>query len=273
MNSNETNKHLDDAALDARLRRLPANAAPPAGPHPDDRLLLALTAGTLDEPASAEVESHLARCAECRALLAELARSVPAEVQTASEGAFPREPARRFFTPGRVTILAGAFAAAAAVLIAVRTPPAPSPTEVSHPDFDWGKVYAAEPLKGGVQETRSAEPPESLNFIPDSRLAWTLRAEAAPVASPAVTVWVGDKGGTLRRAEPRIQRGEAGTFKIEGRARDLLEPGFGPKVLVVAVGASEIDLAGKPAAAPSDLAPGRGVVFVKTLNYQSGATE
>jgi len=273
VNPSNSPLNLDDAALDARLRRLPGRGEHAAAPHPDDRALLALSAGALEEREAALVEVHLARCAECRALLAEMALGVPASVQSASEGAFPREPARRFFTPGRATILAGAIAAAAAVLVAVR--PVAGPTnapEVTHPDFDWGKVYAAEDLRGGVQTTRSAQNPESLRFIPGSRLAWTLRAASAPRVAPVVTVWVGDEGGTLRRAEPRLQRGDAGTFKLEARARELLEPGFGRKLLVVAVGGQEIDLAGQPAlaAAPPTVEPARGAVFVKVLDYESG---
>jgi anti-sigma factor RsiW len=90
----------------------------PAGDHPDDDALAALTEGSLPGPERAQVLAHLGQCPECATVLGSLRREVaPAESRVAAAAAVAAPPAA---PPARRRLPVWAsFAAAAALLIVV----------------------------------------------------------------------------------------------------------------------------------------------------------
>lgn len=263
-----TSARFDDAALDARLRA--ASARAPMGgdaddaAHVDDGVLLALVAGRLTDDAAVGVEAHLVSCADCRDLLAELARPVPEASLSAALGAFPTAPpaasSRRYVA--RIIGVVGVLAAAVLLAVGVGGPK-------SHPDFDWVAGYRAEALVGGVQGVRTAAErlPESRDFLPDSDVRWVIRAQDTTPAA-AASVFVGPAGGALRRVEAALELGTDGTLALRALGADLLGPEPGEKLLVVAVGREPIDLGGltfddlDTAVKPAD-----GAIFHKVVTY------
>lgn len=266
---------LNDAALEGRLREAAARQTEDAGAnHADDGELLALTAGHLAPERTEVVERHLARCAACRELLANLSRPVSPSLMTEVEGRFPKaptasaRPARHWVFPVSLSVLA----AAAALLVAVGVRPGETGPRNSHPDFDWVAGYRAEAINGGVQAIRSEGLPESISFNSNSHLTWTLMAlDSAP--TPVVSAYVGPVAGNLHRVALKVEHGPDGTVVVSGEAKDLLGPQPGLSVLAVVLGPAEVDLDGRPAASLSGAVPAaRGVLFEKTLRYESGGS-
>lgn len=260
---------FDDAALDAQLRAASARrGAPAVAAHVDDRDLLALVAGRLPEDAAAGIDAHLAGCADCRDLLAELARPVPESRLTAAAGAFPVAPpaASPRRTVARTVGILGVLAAAVLLAVGVGGPK-------QHPDFDWVAGFQADALEGGVQTVRTDAKtlPESRDFRAESTLTWVIRAHEAAPAS-VVSVFVGPAAGALHRVDVAPKRGDGGTLALVAPARELLGPAPGEKLLVVAVGPVAIDLEGKTAAElDAAVTADEGVLFRKTLTYSVGS--
>ncbi len=229
----------DPDGIDRVLAGLPTRAPPPDEPHGDDGELVALRAGTLSPDAAARLEAHLARCAECRAVLRALARPVPDAMLTRAEGAVLR---RRRWPYAVVGGLLAAAAAAAIVLVGPDVADRPLPPE-------YGLT-----VSGGLRESRS-DRPASLRFLPDSRV----RIDLAPAAelrgeAPSVAVFVSVPGGPLQAVEASVQRGGGGALRVEGVARDLFGETPGPRTLHVALASEPAalrDLSGRaPEAAP-----------------------
>lgn len=268
-----------DAEIDALLARLPGARtfgpdapADPRDPHIDDRALLALQAGRLSELEAAQVESHLGRCAACRALLVELDVPVSAALQSAAEqaarsgsaGTSARGGTRR---PGRLPVVFGVLAAAG---LALAIGLGRTPDGVSHPDFDWTREYAAEPMKGGVQAVRTATAAaESRRVQPESVISWTLRA-AGTDKVPEVGVYVGSPGAALRAVgAAKVVRAAGGTVRVQATGQALGGSDFGALVWVVALTGAPVDLSGRPVDTIGEaVAPGEGVVFTKVLTYE-----
>src|SRR5262249_20101608 len=70
---------------------------------PDENTIVALVSGSLPAQARAHVEGHLARCAECRKLVSDLAQSSWGSQKEAAEAPTEPRPARgRPLAPGEV---------------------------------------------------------------------------------------------------------------------------------------------------------------------------
>ena len=98
-------------AFDQELRRaFAAGGGAPSGPHVDAEVAAAWIEQRLDEPARLAVETHLADCFDCQAMLATLARISP-------EGATARGEGLAWWRRLRAGWLVPATAAAAAALV------------------------------------------------------------------------------------------------------------------------------------------------------------
>lgn len=202
---------------DDLLRRLPAPT--PEDEHVDDGRLVAWRAGHLAEAETAQVDGHLARCADCRDLAAALADPVPATALDRARRAGPKprrwpgalldrargadRSARRW--PLVVTTAASLAAAAALVLWLVPREPAPG--------------WRLEGPLGGLAAARGDGPTTSV-FVPDSQVRLILRPEGAP--SPGEVALFGEgPDGRLRRVFATLTAGPGGALRVEASGRAL----------------------------------------------------
>lgn len=212
-----------DEELDEILAMTNA-ARPSAGPCVDDGVLVAYRDGRLEAEATDAVEAHLASCAECRALLAELGAAIPEEMEAWAKATLGR---RR----PRWPILGVAGAIAAAVLVAL----------LARPKEDGLPEYALRGPLGGVEAVRG-EAGSSNRFVPESRFKLVLRPKARADALVSLLVLVERPDGTLMEAPAGgISQGGGGAFRYEMKAGRLFGDDYGMRTVhaVVVVGPVE----------------------------------
>lgn len=265
-----------DRSVDQLLGRLPVGDVSES--HVDDATLAQLAAGRLGDDDTHPVYSHLAACADCRTLLANLAAPVTDETQRRTEGLFPAAP-RAQAPAGRARMVSfiGAFAAAAALVVGVAAQKGGSGPVVSdHPDFDWGKLYASGNVAGGIAETRGASlpsEPERTRFAFAGKVTWRLAVQGTTQLHPVVSVFCAPHGQPLRAATAEVKVGAEGMVQIAAPAATLAGGQPGKFDLVATVGAQALDLAGKSADEAAQLPSSQGAVFVKVLELQSKESE
>ena len=234
---------------DALLRRLvlvATPAAPDAGPL-DDALLLRWRAGALDADAAEAVEARLLADPEARALL--VAYGVPPAIEAlaAAEGAHPGGPSavaraaslrqRRWrWGLGGAAVLAAALAAI--VLRPYALPDTPPPFHLE--------------LAGGVATSRAQVDPaaEGLRrtFVPTSVITLRLAPDTPPAG--AGTLWLpsvfagSPEGPLLAVPHDALTAGDAGVWRLRTSAARVFQGPSGPRVLLVGVAATPLDVAG-----------------------------
>jgi hypothetical protein len=246
MTAEHTPPPMNDA-LTAQLRRLSSTST---GPHVDDAELVALRAGRLDTTRATQVEGHLATCAECRSLWADLADSpAPAAIEAALESA-PRKVQRRWMP------VVGVLAAAGLVLsFGVSQMPTGSGPEagVTIPDWQW---YRPIRPMGGVADNRgadagaSATPVKPVVFLTYSNVQ--IRVEPEPGAEErkvplAVAAFVAEPGAVLRSAPSgSVQILDGGAVQLLARGDALLGTKPGPRVVYLTLGMQAPSVDGRP---------------------------
>lgn len=219
----------DDRALDALLALAPT-CAQPEGSCVDDGVLLQYHAGALDEATTTRIEGHLARCADCRELLQELARPVTAEAEQRAIDAV-RSPARAS-EPGRASgssavLRRGPWLALAAVLIAALG------TSLALLRGGASLAYQPPELYGAVREVRGEDrpAPPGATFTPDGTFKAILRPASPPPEGhdPSLEVWVRQGDGEWARASAGKVSSAEGVVRFEARAGDLLGASPGPR--------------------------------------------
>ncbi len=212
----------DGPAMTALLQDLPAFVG--GGECVDEGALIALRGGRLRDARAAAVEGHLAGCAECRALLRDLAVPVPgALIQRMTEAT----PKRRLgYTWGVVAALAAGVA-----LMLIPRGGVPS--------------YQMQGPFGGLQTTRAAA--ASTTFGPESRFKVLLQPEAQ-LEGAAPVLWVYTSRGDLPlKAAPQgiVTLGQQGALRVQAPARSLFDaPGAHTVHLVLAPAEATLELDG-----------------------------
>lgn len=202
--------------------------AEPAGAHLDDAVLVAHRGGTLSGGAAEAVDQHLATCGACREMLVDLG-AVDQEAGVAQGLAAMAEATRAAETARRRWWLGG-VAAAAAVVVALSADVARIGPEVTP------AAYVAEGFEGvSVEKGPSAAPSKVRVYRPETAFLGLLRPQRKVVPPPEIAVYVSRPGGVLRTiatvaassaAGLSVERGEGGTFRVRGVARDVFtEPG------------------------------------------------
>ena len=220
------------------LRTVPAGP-PPEAPCPDDGVLLAWQDGRLADDVAASTDRHLAACAECRALVRELAVPVP---ETLVDALVELTPERR--RRGWPVLVAAALAASFMWLVL----PA---GDVRVPAYDLQGPY------GGEQLTRTVA--ESRVFGPQSRLRVLLRPSAdLQGTAPTLRAFVVGRDGELSGVPASaLTSGFGGAWRLDAAAADLF-PAPGPYTvhLALAVDAASLDaLAGQTPTTARDATP------------------
>ncbi len=198
-------------SLEARI----AEAAPPpeegcvADPPFDLGRLAEWRAGQLDEAAGAEVVEHLAGCADCRAVLAEL-RPLSAAEQGRMTG---RRPRRR--------VLPVAVLAAAAILIFAVLRPTASPLHLKPGPVEGGELV----MRGGER---------SLAFGGGSILSWSLRPQSAQ-QPPAARAYVLLESGARALPASVLQPLPGGGLRLRAPATELFRGPAGARRIGVAI--------------------------------------
>lgn len=246
MTAEHTPPPMNDA-LTAQLRRLSSNST---GPHIDDAELVALRADRLDPTRATQVEGHLAACAECRSLWADLADAPAPSLVDAAVASAPRKAQRRWMP------VVGVLAAAGLVLsFGISQMPTGSGPEagVTIPDWQW---YRPMRPQGGVAETRGHDAgTTSVAGKPVVFLTYSdvqIRLEPAPGSEgrkvpPAVAAFVAEPGAVLRSAPAgSVQVLEGGAVQLRARGDALLGTSPGPRVVYVTVGAETPPVDGLP---------------------------
>ncbi len=236
MTAEHTPPPMNDA-LTAQLRRLTSTST---GAHIDDAELVALRADRLDTARATQVEGHLAACAECRSLWADLADApAPAVLEAVLESA-PRKAQRRWMP------VVGVLAAAGLVLsfgVSQMSTGSGPEAGVTIPDWQWYR-----PLRpmGGVAENRghdagaSAAPGKPVVFLTYSEVK--IRLEPAPgtegrKAPPAIAAFVAEPGAALRSVpSASVEVLEGGALQVSARGDVLLGTTPGPRVVYVTLG-------------------------------------
>jgi hypothetical protein len=236
MTAEHTPPPMNDA-LTAQLRRLQATST---GPHIDDAELVALRGGRLDTTRATQVEGHLAACAECRSLWADLADAPAPSVLESAVASAPRKAQRRWMPA------LGVLAAAGLVLsFGLSQMPTGTGSEagVTIPDWQW---YRPMRPQGGVAETRGHDAGATgaagkpAIFLTYSEVK--IRLEPEPGAEdrkppPAVAAFVAEPGAALRSAPPgSVQILEGGAVQVRARGDALLGTEPGPRVVYVVFG-------------------------------------
>lgn len=245
--------NLNDTELDLLLRRAGAPASPVGAdaacvvtPEFDLGRILTLADGADDT----EALDHIARCAFCRAMLADVSGSVaaPNDFLTARmQRAWPapaREAAPTQAAPSTRRLAWGAIGgfvalAAALAMLVLRPqslPPAPE--------------FTLEGPSGGLTEVR-ADVPESNVFVPASQVRLVLHPRQAPRPGAALALFRVETGERLHRLPGALAQVQPnGAWLIEGEGRALFGDTPGPRrLLVVVAGAAEAlaDLDGRQA--------------------------
>lgn len=189
----------------------------------DDGALVAHRDRRLNEAQLEAVEKHLAVCATCRAILAELHVEVPKSLEAwAKTTIAPRSPWRRVLSVAAI---------AAGVALALFGLP--------RRDHPLPEYQLCGPL-GGALETRSEASKPSTRFVPSSLFRLELTPSSRAAAPLALLVFVEGLDGKLTRApNSGVTRGEGGTFRYEEEAERLFAGGFGRRSVHVAIIASE----------------------------------
>ena len=233
MTAEHTPPPMNDA-LTAQLRRLTSTST---GPHVDDAELVALRADRLDTTRATQVEGHLAACAECRSLWADLADAPAPSLVDAAVASAPRKAQRRWMP------VVGVLAAAGLVLsFGISQMPTGSGPEagVTIPDWQW--IHETRP-QGGVAENRgydagaSGAPGKPVRFLTYSEVKIRLEPEPGSEErrpTPTVAAYVAEPGAALRSAPPgAVQVLEGGAVQLRARGDTLLGTEPGPRVVYV----------------------------------------
>jgi len=263
---------MNDEEVDKVLRFMPRRAS---DGHPDDAVWLALQSGGGDEATRAALEAHLAECAQCRSVWADMAAPVTdADVQRAM-GASPR-PAPRRWRPWLGAALAAGFALGIGLTV-----PA-GETSVSMPDWQW---YRPGRPQGGVAEMRGAEVPTSaaapVRYLSDSEVQIRIDIDPAAPATPTPTfaafVSAGETGALRAAPSGSLRALEGGGLLLRARADALLGPTPGNHRVFIALGAQSGSLASVSAGQVQAEAAARGLkvfefpVILTTDASSSGA--
>ena len=230
----------------------------------DDGLLARYPKGTLSEAQLSEVEGHLARCAECRALLAELSEPLPQATRDAAIAAMttaaPATAPRRAWTR-RVFAFGTAAAAIAAVALLTTRGGAPLP------------AYDIEGPSGLVRQVRGGDVPaadEPAIALPSSQLEfWVRPAIENPQPLPNVALFASGLDGRLQRVATADIKEVNGTFRVRATGAQLFgqTPGTRTIVLVAASSIETIEtLSGMDASALPPLSNARWTRH--TIEYQ-----
>lgn len=183
----------------------------------DDGVLIAYRAGGLSEDRARGVEQHLVGCGECRVLLTELGRPVPAKMEQWAQGAVTAST-RRGFLLNRAGLLAMAATALLATSFGL------SLIRAAVPEYE-AEVLGAVRYERGAAVSEGGERSAARTFAPDSQIRLVLRPSSLSPCTPdlALTVSVEGEDGVLRPAPAgKITQGDGGTFRFEATARDLL---------------------------------------------------
>jgi hypothetical protein len=188
-----------DADESAALRAIDWSAAAGRVDCPDPALLTAAEDGLLDRSVTARVQAHVAACATCRQLAADLARIYE---EDAGDGAVERIEARVRSTatwrPPTVWIAAGAgLAAAAAIIFALLRP-----TAVVTPDQTTTPVATIADAKAtAFRPDRPKVTPPDVNLT--LRSDTTTRVSLATQIGDALDLLdAGDVRGAIARLDP-----------------------------------------------------------------------
>jgi hypothetical protein len=204
-----------DEALNRIMAHLPDTA--PIGPCIDDAKLLAHRDRRSTEQEGAVIEKHLASCADCRAVLAELHGEVSPVLEAFGRASLQK---RR---PWRA-LVSGLAIAAGVVFATLRIP-----AEVRLPEYDLRG-----PL-GGVASARGSGQSGS-QFVPSSIFTIELAPRSRVETQPAFVVLVDTEHGQLVRAPSEgTTIGEGGTFRYQLEAERLFGSRFGRRAVRVAI--------------------------------------
>jgi hypothetical protein len=195
-------------AFDQELRRaFAAGGGAPSGPHVDAEVAAAWIEQRLDEPARLAVETHLADCFDCQAMLATLARISPEGATARGEGlAWWRRLRAGWLVPATL-------AAAAALVIWVAVPeqrrasesvqsltvPSSAPSPATTPDAAAPQTEPLEAERKALRQQPASPPPPAAAAAPSAPAAVApvppalerrerfadAAAPAAPEAAPA----------------------------------------------------------------------------------------
>jgi len=253
---------MNDEEVDKVLRFMPRRAL---DGHPDDAVWLALQSGGADEATRASLEAHLADCASCRSLWADMAAPVTeAEVQRARSA--PSTPAPRRWRPWLGAALAAGFALGVGLTLPEASAPTGPPGEsgVSMPDWQW---YRPGRPQGGVAEMRGAEAPRSADtparYLGYSEVQIRIDIDPAAPASPTPTfaAFVSEGESGALRAAPResLRALEGGGLLLRAQAEALLGSLPGARRVYIALGAGSPLLAGVSAGQVQAEAAARGL--------------
>lgn len=202
-----------DKEIDEVLSAVPDS--PPTEAHLDDGLLLAYQRGEANAEEREEIEQHLARCADCRALQAEYGKPLPPPLR---DWALHKTPNRR----ARWAPLLGlAVAAAIAAFVLLPRGPASLPG------------YSVSGPMGGVAMMRSDTQGSDI-FVPTSQIKWLLKP-AQKTKQANLRVFVEASKGQVREvgANPTVTK--AGIIRYETEARALLGEDFGMRTVHLVV--------------------------------------
>ncbi len=197
-----------DKEIDEVLSTVPER--PPAQTHLDDGLLLAYQRGEVSDEEREEIEEHLARCAECRALQAEYVQPLPVPLR---DWALNKTPKRK--APWAPLIGLAVAAAIAAFVLLPRDPALPG--------------YSVSGPMGGVAMMRSDIEGSDI-FVPTSQIKWLLKpAQKAKQAHLRVFVEASKDQVREVGANPTITK--TGVIRYETEARALLGEDFGVRTV------------------------------------------
>jgi hypothetical protein len=213
-----------DLEVDRALRAIPERVT--SEDHLDDALLIAHHHGRLPAPQADAADAHLAMCRDCRDLLAAIA-AVPSAVPPiprSGDGGAAVIPLSRRRAP--IAIVATLMAAAAALVLFLRTPTVEPPP-----------AYTVAAFSGMVEEVRGAPseaPKGKAVFTPHGRVVLSARPDTAlsgPIEAAALVV----RGEQVLRADRFLRIGEGGGVALTGPAAEILgAPGEAKLVLLLA---------------------------------------
>ena len=237
---------MNDEEVDMVLRFMPRGES---DGHPDDAVWLALRSGGGDEATRAALEAHLAECAQCRSVWADMAAPVTdADVQRAMS-ASPR-PAPRRWRPWLGAALAAGFALGIGLTVPAESQPSGQSGEasVSMPDWQW---YRPGRPQGGVAEMRGAEAPTSaaapVRYLSYSEVQIRIDVDPAapPMTTPAFAAFVsaGETGALRAAPSGSLRVLEGGGLLLRAQADALLGPTPGNHRVYIALGAQAGSLA------------------------------
>ncbi|MEO1173765.1 MAG: zf-HC2 domain-containing protein, partial [Myxococcota bacterium] len=163
-------------------------------------VLMDYARGTLSPAERSRLETHLARCEDCRFLVADMSAPLSDALQSAGEAAFvtPKRSGRR-----PIAVAVGVTAVAAAVLLTVLPTAEPLPR------------YSLTALSGGVAETRGAVSHRE-TFGPSGVLRFALRPDRDARTTVSASAWVEEATQWRKLPSTMVQVQDNGAVQFSG---------------------------------------------------------